>query len=106
MAATYTLTNVRSRDVAGIRRRIVGDFTGDASYLVASGTTVNPADIGLGYIEFFDLNLVSDGSHVYFVQAVHNAAGTVTLTFYSATGTQVGNGDLSTFSGRFEALGK
>ena len=107
MAATFDFTVARKMDDAGIRRRVVGKFTGDASYLQASGTTINPADIGLGRIEKFHMPIISNNSTtIYFSNVQYNSNGSVTIFFYSATATLVGNGDLSTFNNRFEALGK
>lgn len=115
MAATISaLANVRQNDDAGVRRKRIMQFTGDASYLQASGTVINPADVGLGWIEYISMPIISNGSTtVYFSQITYNSttsgttlAGSVTITFYSATATLVGNGDLSTFTAVFEVSGR
>lgn len=106
MAAAYDFTVARAYDVAGIRRRVIGKITGDASYLQASGTTINPQDVGLGVIEKLIMPIFSNNSTtIYFSQIQYNSNGSVTIFFYSATATLVGNGDLSAFSNRFEAVG-
>lgn len=108
MAATISaLANVRQNDDAGIRRKRIFQFTGDASYLQANGTTINPSDVGLGYIEYLSMPIISNGSTtIYFSQITYNSNGSVTITFYSATATLVGNGDLSTFTAVFEVSGR
>ena len=107
MAATISaLANVRQNDDAGVRRKRIMQFAGDASYLQANGTTIAAATVGLGYIEFLSMPIISSGSAIYFSQNVYNSDGSVTITFYSATGTQVGNGDLSTYTAVFEVSGR
>lgn len=104
--ATFSFTVARSRDVAGIRRRVVGQITGGATYIGATGDVVAPADIDLGTIERFAVDPISDGTNIYWPRTVYNADGSITLFWFSATATAIGNVDLSTFSGRFEAIGK
>jgi len=104
--ATYNFTVARSKDVAGIRLRRVGLLTGGATYIGATGDIVLAADVGLGTIEFFNINMISDGTNTYWPRVVYNADGSVTLFWFSATATAIGNVDLSTFSGRFEVIGK
>lgn len=102
--ATFDFTVARPYDVAGIRRRVVGLLTGGATYLQASGESLTAVTFKLGTIEFISQNNISDGSTIYFPQITYSG-GNAVITWYSATGTQVGNGDLSTFSGRFEIVG-
>lgn len=108
MAATIAaLANVRQNDDAGVRRKRILQFTGDPSYLQASGTTITAAQVGLGWIEFLDMPIISNGSTtIYFSQITYNTDGSVTVTFYSATTTLVGNGDLSTYTAVFEVSGR
>ena len=105
--ATFNFTTVRKMDVAGIRRRVLGVLTGGASYVEVTGEVITAADLGLGVIERFDIGIIDDASAIYWPMISYNAARTqVTLFWYSATGTAVGNGDVSDFSGTFEAVGK
>lgn len=104
--ATYDLTVARAFDDAGIRRRTVGLLTGSATYVVGTGDIILPADLKLGVIEFFNIPFITDGTNVYWPRTVYNANGSVTVFWFSATATAVGSGDLSTFSGRFEAVGR
>lgn len=101
---TTDLTVARSRDVAGVRRRIVGQYTGPASY-VAGGDPFVASDIGLGTIEF-----------LIFENAINATPANRLLTYDHAnelvvwvvpnTGSEVGAAvDLSGFSARFEAIG-
>lgn len=102
--ATYDFTVARPYDTAGVRQRRIGLLTGGASYLQASGEAITPVDFKLGTIEFISQNNISDGTNLYFPQITYSA-GSAVITWYSATGTKVSNGDLSTFSGRFEIVG-
>jgi hypothetical protein len=102
--ATIDLTVARSRDVAGVRRRIVGQYTGPSSY-ATGGDELLPSELGLGTIEF-----------LIFENAINATPANRLLTYDHAnqkvvwivpnTGSQVGAAtDLSGYSARFEAIG-
>ena len=105
--ATFNWVTVRKHDVAGIRRRVMGVLTGGATYIAATGEVITAAALNLGTIERFALDNVRDGTNIYWADVVYNAARTqVTIFWMSATATTVGNGDISDFTGTFEAVGK
>lgn len=105
---TLTRTNARERDTAGIRHRRVETYTGPVAYPNVGATVGDPlvgADVSLGTIEFVTPFLISSGSAVRLCYYDHTTA-TIRI-FIPNTGVEVANGvDLSTFSGRFEVIGK
>lgn len=104
--AIAAVANIRQNDDAGIRRKRIMQFTGDASYPGAAGSAITANQVALGWIEYIDMAFISNGSAIYFAQVTYNTDGSVTVVFYSATGTQVGAGDLSGYSCVFEVAGR
>lgn len=102
--ATTDLTVARSRDVAGVRRRIVGQYTGPASY-ATGGDPFVASEIGLGTIEFLDFENAISATPANRLLTYDHAAEAV-VWIVPDTGAEVANGtNLSTFSARFEAIG-
>jgi hypothetical protein len=83
-------------------RRIVG-YTGPAVY-ATGGDSFPPEQLRLGMIASVHGLLISNGTNIYW--GYYNAT-TKKILWYSATATEIPNGtDLSTFTGRFEVIGK
>lgn len=101
---TLSFTAGRSKDVAGIRRRVTGVYTGPASY-ATGGDPLSAGQLGLGTIEFLDFaNPVSATPACRLVGYDNTNAKVI---WFDLAGAEIGNGtDLSTFSCRFEAIGK
>lgn len=107
------ITGVRSKDVAGVRRRNIGNYVGPVSYANPGGDVLTAASLGLAVIEKFSVpQLASDanGAAIRGLTLVYAADGTtVTVRWYTdvAASTEVANAvDLSTYSVRFEAIGR
>lgn len=83
-------------------RRILA-YTGPTSY-ATGGDSLTPESIGLSKIGAVLGLVISDGTNVYW--GFYNLS-TKKILWYSATATEIANGtNLSTFTGRFEAIGK
>lgn len=101
---TISLAVARGRDIAGVRRRTVGRYTGPASY-VTGGDPIAPGDVGMGRIEFFDFELASNGAGTFRLIQYDHASGKA-IWVVPNTGAEVANGtNISAFTARFEALG-
>lgn len=111
--ATINRTTVRFRDVAGIRRRSIGSYTGPASYVQPGGDPITAQELGLGFIDHLDMNgVVTDGTGTaannrLITLTFNTARTTVTIRWYTALTTEVVNAvDLSTYTIPFEAMGR
>lgn len=105
------ITGVRSKDVAGVRRRNIGNYVGPTSYVNPGGDVITAASLGLAVIEQFDISgIVGDanGLNIRVVTATLSADGsTLTMRWFTDLTTQVVNAvDLSAYSNRFEAVGR
>ena len=90
------------QDRSGNYSRRVFNYAGPSSY-ATGGDSLTPESIGLGRIEALLGLVISDGTNIYW--GYYNQT-TEMILWYSATGTEITNAtDLSTFSGRFEAIG-
>jgi len=94
---------VRSRDVAGVRRRFVGQYSGPALY-AAGGDPLAPGIVGMGEIEYLSFEPATDGTNIHHLVYVH-ATGKV-MWFSGATHAELGAVDVHTFNARFEAIGR
>lgn len=100
---TISLTAARGRDIAGVRRRNIGLYTGPASY-VTGGEAFVAGDVGLGRLEFVDFELANDGTDWYGI--TYDYTNGTAIWVVLSSGNQVANGvDLSGFTARFEAVG-
>src|SRR5260370_14988462 len=104
---TVDLTVVRPYDDAGIRRRVIGLYTGPASY-ITGGDLFAPGDVkNLGEIEMIDFMPAIDAGITKSFQLVYSHASGKVVWIDGTTGLQVGAAtNLSTFAARFEAIGK
>ncbi len=106
MAPTLDFTQFRAEDGSNTKRRIIGIYTGPASY-ATGGDPFVAADVKLGQIDV----LLMGGS-------ARNSSSTLRLLSYDRTnntvvwvvpntGSEVANGtDLSGFTAGFEAIGR
>lgn len=109
--ATINITGVRSKDVAGVRRRNLGNYVGPTSYVNPGGDVIQASEFGLSVIEKFTIpRVVSDssGATIRLITVVYASDGsTVTVRWYTDLTTEVANAvNLSTYSTRFEAVGR
>lgn len=90
-------------DKSGAKERRILAYTGPSSY-ATGGDSLPPESIALNVIEALLGLTISDGTTVYW--GYYNPT-TEMILWYSATTTEVPNAtDLSTFTGRFEAVGR
>lgn len=102
---TIDLTVARPRDVAGVRRRTIGQYTGPASY-ATGGDPFVAGDAGLGEIEkmIFAIARNVAGTAIRFVTYDHTNGKAM---WFTDSSTEVAaTTDLSTFRVRFEAVGR
>lgn len=111
--ANIIQTNIRPRDVAGIRRRNILTYTGPTSYVNGAtvGDPISAGDVLLGIIEAFDFpNIVFDntGANPRFVILETVTRGTLyRVHFQTAFGVEVANAvNLSTYTLDFEVEGR
>jgi hypothetical protein len=105
------ITGVRSKDVAGVRRRNIGNYVGPTSYVNPTGEVITAASLGLAVIEEFDVPQVAStaaGGAIRLLTIFYATDGTsVTVRWWTDLVTEVVNAiDLSTYSVRFEAVGR
>ena len=95
---------MRYFDVAGIRRRGVGIYTGPAAY-VAGGDPVAAASFGKA-VEVVHYEHADDGTNVYILKYDYGYPNGLIMWYDPTTGAEVVAGtDLSTFTARFEVVG-
>lgn len=99
-----SLTVARSKDDAGIRRRILGQYTG-IIYTTGGDTAFTAAALGLGVLELLSIEAMVNATPVCII-AKYNYT-TNALVCFDMAGAEIGNGtDLTAYTARFEALGK
>lgn len=108
---SINVNGVRSKDVAGVRRRNIGNYVGPNPYVSATGDLITAASLGLAVIEEFDLaGIVGDpnGVNIRVVTVTFATDGSsITVRWFTDLVTQVVNGvDLSAYTSRFEAVGR
>lgn len=95
---------VRFFDVAGVRRRNVGEYTGPASY-ATGGDSFTPADVNLGEIEHASFEVATDGTNVWLL--VYDYTNEKVMWFVPSTDAEVAAvQDMSGVTARFEVIGK
>lgn len=94
----------RPFDVAGIRRRVIIQYAGPASY-VTGGDPLVAADIKLGVIEDIPEQIVSNGTNILCI-VYNNTAGTMQFFDTSSKAEVAAATNLSLYVGRFEAVGR
>ena len=103
--ATIDAATVRFVDVAGVRDRRIGIYTGPAVY-VAGGDSLTPNEVKLGEIEFLIFEHAINGA-LAIRSVVYDTANQKVVWIVPSTGVEVAPGvDLSGFQCRFEAVGK
>lgn len=103
---TETLTN-RGRNATGIRAERLFTHAGSASYVQGTGETVYALDVGLGHFDaLIPCGTFNNGTALLWPLITISADGlSANIKWFSATATEVGNGDYSTYSCLFQALG-
>jgi hypothetical protein len=101
--ATITKTVARLQDDAGIRRRIIAEYTGPVLY-AAGGDAIAAGDVNLGTIEFFNIEPLVNATPVILIAKYNYSTGK--LQIFDMAGAESGAVDLSGYTARFEAIGK
>ncbi len=113
MAANVDLTIARPYDDAGIRRRVIGSYTGPKSYTANAGSATAggdpffPGDVkNLGEIEYLSFEVAINPATPVALIARYSQRLNAVLWFDFA-GNEIANAtDLSLYACRFEAIGK
>jgi hypothetical protein len=101
MAANVDLTQFRAEDARSTKRVISGIYT--APVYVTNGDPFLPADVKLGQIHFLNLEPLTNGSVI--ILARYDYVN-LKLKLFDMAGAEIANAtDLTTYSGRFEAVG-
>lgn len=101
--ATLDRTTVQFQDASATRIRRIGRYTGPAAY-TTGGDPLTPAELALGKVDLLIFEHPTDGTTIRLVEYEVAAR---TVKWYDLAGTEIANGtNLSTFSARFEAIGK
>ncbi len=104
--ATLDLTAVRPYDVAGIRRRVVGQYSGPAVY-VTGGDSLLATELKLGEIETIHLNSATNAAHTTMYHLRWDPVTHLALWWNCATGAEaIAGANLSGYTSWFEAVGK
>jgi hypothetical protein len=94
----------RCEDVAGIRRRILFNYSGPASY-VTGGDPLAASDIRLGVIEDIPEQIATNGTNITCFVYVNSTSKL--QAFVPNTGVEVASGvNLSAYTMRVEAIGR
>ncbi len=90
-------------DASNARIRKIGNYTGPASYLTG-GDSFTAADVGMGRIEMLNLEVASNGAVVLLARYDYTA---FKVKWFDLAGVEIANATaLSTYTARFEAIGK
>jgi len=101
---TVSISGLRPFDVAGVRRRTIGTYTGPASY-VAGGDALVAGDVKMGVLEHVSFEVATDGTS--FRLLLYDHTNETVVWIVPDTGAEVaGTTDLSGFNARFEAIGR
>lgn len=109
---TITATQVRFRDIAGIRERRAFQYTGPASY-ATGGDPIAAADLGMSGIEGVNGTIISNGTQVRVIW--WDKANGKLMLFKPTTGALAGDPslveetaatNLSGYTGYLEVFGK
>lgn len=101
--ATISKTVARWNDTAGVRDRRIGQYTGPVLY-AAGGDAIAAGDVGLGTIEFFDIEPLVNSTPVCLIAKYNYSTGK--LVIFDMAGAESGAVDLSGYTARFEVVGK
>lgn len=101
--ATLSFTVARPFDIAGTRRRTIGQISGPASY-VTGGDSFLAGEVQIGTLEHVIFEVATDGTNFRLLLYDHDNETVVWVV--PDTGAQVAaDVDLSSFNARFEAVG-
>jgi len=106
--ATIDKTIGAYHDSSNARIRKIGGYTGPASY-ATGGDTITAAELGMARIELLQLGAATNGTlYRALVFIPTGTTGNGVIRWLDATnGTEIAAGaNLSTYSTRFEAIGK
>lgn len=106
MTGTIDKTVGQFHDSSHAHIRKVGGYTGPASY-VTGGDPVSPADLGMARVTLMLFTPASNGTLFVYPVWVGTATGGAVKWLVGTTGVEVAGGvNLSTYTARFEAIGK
>lgn len=101
---TLSISAGQAKDVAGVHRRFIAQYTGPASY-VTGGDPIAASDVGLGVLQLIKIANATDGTN--FRTIAYSYATGKAIWFVGTTGVEVAAAqDLSTYVTRFEAVGR
>ncbi len=90
-------------DKSNARERRIGQLTGPTAY-ETGGVTLNPEQLALSRIDILHFEPATNGTVIIIAEY---EVSTKKVKYYDMTGAEQGNGtDLSTYTCRFEAVGK
>ena len=102
--ATLSFTVAEPFDVAGTKRRTIGQYTGPASY-VTGGDAFLANEVQIGVLDHVIFEVATDGTN--FRLLLYDHTNNTVVWIVPDTGAQVAAAtDLSSFNARFEAVGK
>lgn len=100
---TLDLTTLQLQDASATRIRRIGIYTGPASY-ATGGDAFTPANIAMGKIDALLFETPTNGTVILLVRFDRTNQK---VKWFDLAGAEVANAtDLSTYSTRFEAIGK
>lgn len=86
--------------------RKIGGYTGPASY-VSGGDPIVPADLGMARVQLILFTPATNGTLFVYPVWVPSGSGGAVKWLVGTTGVEVAGGvNLSTYTARFEAIGK
>lgn len=101
--ATIDRTTIQFQDATATRIRRLGGYTGPASY-ATGGDSLTAAELALGRIDLFCIEPLTNGTVILLGRYDY---ATSKLKVFDLTGAEIAAAtNLSTYSGRFEAIGK
>jgi hypothetical protein len=106
MTGTLDKTNLQYHDSSQARIRKIGGYAGPASY-VSGGDPIAGADLGMARIELMLFTPATNGTLYNYPVWVPAGTNGVIKWLVGTTGVEVAGGvNLSTYTARFEAIGK
>jgi hypothetical protein len=106
MTGTIDKTIGAFHDSSQARIRKIGGYAGPASY-VAGGDPITAADLGMARIEIMLFTPATNGTAFYYPVWVPSGGGGAIKWLVGTTGAETAGGvNLSTYTARFEAIGK
>ena len=104
--ATLDFSQFRAEDGSNTKRRIQGIYTGPASY-AAAGDPFTAAEAKLGQIDHINFGIAINAANTATRLLIYDVTNAIVRWYVPDTGAEVaGTTDLSTFTARFEAIGR